>query len=91
MESLKLAENVYWLGVQDHDLEVFDVVMETKYGTSYNSYFVKGNDKVALLNTVKLLILKIIFKKFKIMFQLTKLITLLFIIQSLIMQDQLKN
>ena len=53
MESLKLAENVYWLGVQDHDLEVFDVVMETKYGTSYNSYFVKGNEKVALMDTVK--------------------------------------
>ena len=29
MESLKLVENVYWLGIQDHDLEVFDVVMET--------------------------------------------------------------
>lgn len=53
MESLKLAENVYWLGVQDHDLEVFDVVMETKYGTSYNSYFVKGEEKVALMDTVK--------------------------------------
>ena len=53
MESLKLAENVYWLGVQDHDLEVFDVVMETKYGTSYNSYFVKGEEKVALFDTVK--------------------------------------
>lgn len=25
MESLKLTENVYWLGVQDHELEVFDV------------------------------------------------------------------
>ena len=53
MESLKLVENVYWLGIQDHDLEVFDVVMETKYGTSYNSYFVKGEDKVALFDTVK--------------------------------------
>ena len=53
MESLKLAENVYWLGVQDHGLEVFDVVMETKYGTSYNSYFVKGEEKVALFDTVK--------------------------------------
>lgn len=53
MESLKLTENVYWLGVQDHELEVFDVVMETKYGTSYNSYFVKGEDKIALFDTVK--------------------------------------
>ncbi len=53
MESLKLTENVYWLGVQDHELEVFDVVMETKYGTSYNSYFVRGEEKVALFDTVK--------------------------------------
>ena len=27
--------------------------METKYGTSYNSYFVKGEEKVALFDTVK--------------------------------------
>ncbi len=53
MESLKLTENVYWLGVQDHELEVFDVVMETRYGTSYNSYFVRGEEKVALFDTVK--------------------------------------
>ncbi len=53
MESLKLTENVYWLGVQDHELEVFDVVMETKYGTSYNSYFVRGEEKVALFDTGK--------------------------------------
>ncbi|MDE5977837.1 MAG: MBL fold metallo-hydrolase, partial [Turicibacter sp.] len=53
MKTLKLTEDVYWLGVQDHDLEVFDVIMETKYGTSYNSYLVQGSEKVALLDTVK--------------------------------------
>ena len=59
MESLKLAENVYWLGVQDHNLEVFDVVMETKYGTSYNSYFVKVKIKLPYLIQLKRLILRI--------------------------------
>ncbi|MGL4335528.1 MAG: FprA family A-type flavoprotein [Turicibacter sp.] len=54
MESLTLADNCFWLGVQDHDLEVFDIVMETKYGTSYNAYCVKGSEKVALMDTVKL-------------------------------------
>ena len=53
MESLKLAENVYWLGVQDHDLEVFDVVMETKYGTTYNSYLVNTTEGAILVETVK--------------------------------------
>lgn len=91
MESLKLVENVYWLGIQDHDLEVFDVVMETKYGTSYNSYFVKGEDKVALFDTVKAPYFEDYLQKFKNMFQLIKSTISSFIIQSLIMQDQLKN
>ncbi|HAX73601.1 MAG TPA: FprA family A-type flavoprotein [Firmicutes bacterium] len=53
MKTLKIANDVYWLGVQDHDLEVFDIVMETKYGTSYNSYLIKGSEKTALVDTAK--------------------------------------
>lgn len=54
MKSLKLKDDVYWVGMQDPDLKVFDIVMETKYGTSYNSYLVKGSDKIAIFETVKL-------------------------------------
>ena len=52
MQHLKLLENLYWIGIQDHDLRVFDIVMETKYGTSYNSYLLKDKETV-LFETVK--------------------------------------
>ena len=42
METLKLKKDLYWCGVQDPNLRVFDVIMETKYGTSYNSFLLKG-------------------------------------------------
>ena len=38
MKSLKLAEDLYWVGVIDKDLRVFDIIMETQYGTTYNAY-----------------------------------------------------
>ena len=53
IQSVLLKNDVHWLGVLDPNLDVFDIIMETKYGTSYNSYFVKGEEKVALFDTVK--------------------------------------
>lgn len=52
MDSLQLADNVWWVGVKDPDLRIFDIVMETKQGTTYNAYLVKG-EKIALIDTVK--------------------------------------
>jgi flavorubredoxin len=48
----KVSDNVHWTGVLDHDLVTFDIVMETKYGTTYNSYFINAGRK-ALIDTVK--------------------------------------
>ena len=39
---LKVTDDVKWIGVLDPDLVTFDVVMETKYGTTYNSYFINA-------------------------------------------------
>lgn len=50
---MKIKEDVYYVGVLDENLRVFDVIMETKYGTSYNSYLIKGKNKIALVETVK--------------------------------------
>ena len=36
MQSYKIDEGFYWVGAQDPDLRVFDVIMATQYGTSYN-------------------------------------------------------
>ncbi len=49
---LEVTQDVHWIGVLDKDLVTFDVVMETKYGTTYNSYFINA-DKKAVVETVK--------------------------------------
>jgi flavorubredoxin len=51
-QVLKVSDNVSWIGVLDRDLVTFDIVMETKYGTSYNSYFIQA-EKKAVIDTVK--------------------------------------
>ena len=49
---LKVTEAVSWIGVLDHDIVTFDVVMETKHGTTYNSYFINA-EKKTIVETVK--------------------------------------
>lgn len=50
--ALQINEDTSWIGVVDHDLITFDIVMETKYGTTYNSYFINA-DKPTVIDTVK--------------------------------------
>lgn len=52
MESIKLKDNVFWVGAKDPDLRVFDIIMNTEYGTTYNSYLIKGQKNI-LIETVK--------------------------------------
>lgn len=49
---LEVKKDVKWIGVLDPDLVTFDVVMETKYGTTYNSYFIDA-DKKTIIETSK--------------------------------------
>ena len=53
MSATKLANGVYHVGVKDSDLKVFDIIMKTQYGTTYNSYLVQGSEKTVLIDTVK--------------------------------------
>lgn len=53
METLELKQNLYWTGIKDKDLRVFDIIMETEFGTTYNSYLIKGSEKTALFETAK--------------------------------------
>lgn len=50
--TLKVSERVEWTGVLDHEIITFDIVMETKYGTTYNSYFINA-EKKTVIDTVK--------------------------------------
>lgn len=52
MSSLQISNHAWWVGAKDPGLRVFDIVMPTQYGTTYNAYLVKGQ-KVALIDTVK--------------------------------------
>ncbi len=50
---LDVKKDIYWVGALDFDIRTFDVVMYTEYGTTYNSYIVKGSEKTALIETAK--------------------------------------
>ncbi len=51
MSAIKLKENVYSVGVLNPSLRVFDIVMESRYGTSYNAFLITG-EKNVLIDTV---------------------------------------
>jgi len=48
-----LARDVYWVGAKDPGLTVFDIVIPTEYGTTYNAYLVRGSERSALVDCVK--------------------------------------
>lgn len=53
MDYKKLNDSLYWTGVLDKDLRVFDIIMYTEFGTTYNSYVLKGSEKTALFESAK--------------------------------------
>jgi len=50
---LDVKKDIFWVGALDPDLRVFDIIMYSDYGTTYNSYIVKGTEKTVLFETVK--------------------------------------
>lgn len=50
----QLTESLSWVGVRDPHLKVFDIIMETEFGTTYNAYVLRGKNQTALIETVKL-------------------------------------
>ena len=52
-QSQEITSNVFWVGVRHADLEIFDELFPTHNGTTYNSYVVRGEQKTALIDTVK--------------------------------------
>lgn len=53
MQTVKLKEGLYWNGIIDKDLRVFDIIMETEFGTTYNSYLLVGSERTALVEAAK--------------------------------------
>lgn len=53
MKTKQLTTDLYWVGNQDPDLRIFDILMHTEFGTSYNSYVLKGSEKSVVFETSK--------------------------------------
>lgn len=52
MAAINLKDDIYWIGVKDPDLRIFDIIMETKRGTTYNSYVI-NDESVAVIDICK--------------------------------------
>ena len=51
MRTMQLKNDLYWAGILDKDLKVFDIIMYTEFGTTYNSYILKAGDKTIVFET----------------------------------------
>lgn len=52
-DSMELKKNLHWCGALDPHLRVFDIIMATEFGTTYNSYLYTAAEKTVLFETVK--------------------------------------
>lgn len=50
---MEIRPGIHWVGVRDPDLRVFDVIIPTEFGTTYNSYLIEA-DEPALIDGVKI-------------------------------------
>lgn len=48
----QITPDIAWVGVQDPNLRIFDIIIPTDWGTTYNAYLIKG-ERTALVETVK--------------------------------------
>lgn len=53
MKTKQLKSDLFWVGNQDPELRIFDILMLTEFGTSYNSYVLKGSEKSVVFETSK--------------------------------------
>jgi len=49
---IPVRENIFWIGANDHETDLFESIWPLPRGVSYNSYIIL-DDKVALIDTVK--------------------------------------
>ncbi len=52
MKRKEFEKGVYWMGAVDWDRRVFDALIPTPEGTSYNSWLMVGRDATVLFDTV---------------------------------------
>jgi flavorubredoxin len=52
MNQTEFRKNIFSVGAIDWDRRLFDELIPLPDGTSYNSYLIKGSEKIALIDTV---------------------------------------
>lgn len=52
MKFQEIKNNIFYCGLNDCDRRIFDELIPLEHGTSYNSYFVKGSEKTAIIDTM---------------------------------------
>lgn len=52
MKFQEIKNNIFYCGLNDADRVIFDELIPLDHGTSYNSYLVKGSEKIAIVDTM---------------------------------------
>jgi flavorubredoxin len=52
MKEICLEDNILYVGANDPERRIFDQLIPLPDGTSYNSYLIKGSEKIALIDSV---------------------------------------
>lgn len=65
MSAISVIPGVYYVGAIHRSRRIFDALIPTPEGTSYNSYLVVGKDKTVLIDTVEPEFEEILFRNIK--------------------------
>lgn len=53
VNAIEIRPGLHWIGALDPKLREFDITLQTERGTTYNAYCVRGQNGVAIIDTVK--------------------------------------
>ena len=70
---IKITENVYWVGVNDDQKQLFESLWSLPFGISYNSYLIIGEEKTALVDLVEKSFTEKLVEKINSIFNIKKL------------------
>src|SRR5512147_80238 len=65
MEPRQVKPGIFLVGAVDWDRKLFDSLIPLPDGTSYNSYFVQGTNKTALIDAVDPTMKDVLFARLK--------------------------
>lgn len=49
----KITDSLTYIAALDPELEIFDIIMKTQFGSTYNSYLIDGGEELVLIDTAK--------------------------------------